>query len=523
MNPQEIIFNIWARVRQKHLFPELPIPHVAESEKKAAMEMKGKQIMVSTEFCEQLSEKMPMESMVEALLDHGIAHYTRCPWDFGTHLRLHTAAKSVLHDKEMAQRATDTFIDVVSDTSCVKERETPLPELYRSLEKGKLDRVIAALYSKIWGIDLESPADEALVRRLSRIPYLKREDWAESLQRFSRLIRPLLEEEQQQEDGISQPPLGQHGLEGYSQDEIDQGLRDFAQSAQSLEEFRQTVNDFADELGDMGYAPEENMGRGKGKAIDADVLYYMKLAESYHLPVKKVPLEKSGSLDPHAHTPWELGKPFKDVDIWTSFGKIMPGLTQTWTRREGEIFGRREGTPDCVIVIDSSGSMTDPRRQLSHAVLGAGCASEAYLRYGSKVAVYNFSDAQMGGKLLLDFGTDRKQIYHVLCRYFGGGTNLALEELDLLHRKGQKMTPDIFLITDMQITNLESVIGYLSTLQSRITAVHIGENSSASQFKAATSKWKNISVFPIVQRQDIPKIILGQVREYLKTRVFDRK
>src|SRR5207249_8737574 len=62
-------------------------------------------------FCEQLAASMPVEEVVEASLDHGVAHYTRCPWDFATHLRLYAAAKTVLQDREMAQRATDTFID----------------------------------------------------------------------------------------------------------------------------------------------------------------------------------------------------------------------------------------------------------------------------------------------------------------------------------------------------------------------------------------------------------------------------
>jgi len=66
-----------------------------------------------------------------------------------------------------------------------------------------------------------------------------------------------------------------------------------------------------------------------------------------------MPTEKSGSLYPHQHIPWEVGKPYQDIDPWTSFGKIMPGITQTWRRREGEIFGREEGIPDCIVIIDS--------------------------------------------------------------------------------------------------------------------------------------------------------------------------
>ena len=523
MNLQEIITAVWPRVRRKHLFPQLPTPRVGENASTAAVEMQHKQIVLNAAFCEQLAANMSIEAVVEASLDHGVAHHTRCPWDFATHLRLYAAAKEVLQDREMAQRATDAFIDVVSDTFCVKEFETALPQLYRHLERSPLDTVMAALYSRIWGIDLDSAAPEGLIRRLSRISYLDRTQWEKSLHRFCRLIRPILEEEQQQEEGMSSAPLGQHGLGGHSQNEVEQGLREFARQAANPREFQETVADFAEELAEQGYTDaQEGMGRGKGQQLDTDLLYYMKLAESYHLPVRKAPLQRSSSLDPYAHAPWELGKPIQDVDVWTSFGKILPGLTQTWLRQHGEVVGRREGVPDCIIAIDSSGSMTNPRYLLSYAILGAGCACEAYLRHGAQVAVYNFSDAPAGDSLSLDFTTDRKRIYQTLCRYFGGGTALALEEFDELRRKGRRSAPDVFLITDMAITNLETMTAYISQIEGRITAVHIGETEAAMQFKKATAGRKNVNVFAVTRKEDLPRIILGQVKEYLRPGQFGR-
>ena len=47
--------------------------------------------------------------------------------------------------------------------------------------------------------------------------------------------------------------------------------------------------------------------------------------------------------------------------------------------------------------------MINPRKNMSYAVLGAACAADAYLRNQSKVAVYNFSDAPMGGKEVLGY------------------------------------------------------------------------------------------------------------------------
>jgi len=57
---------------------------------------------------------------------------------------------------------------------------------------------------------------------------------------------------------------------------------------------------------------------------------------------------------------------------------------------------------------------------------------------------------------------------------------------------------------------------YLSQIEGRITAVHIGETEAAGYFKRATAGWKNMNVFAITRKEDIPRIILGQVKEYLR-------
>jgi uncharacterized protein with von Willebrand factor type A (vWA) domain len=323
--------------------------------------------------------------------------------------------------------------------------------------------------------------------------------------------------EERNEEGTGQGkgdpnPLGEHDLNNYSHEEIDQGLRDYAKKTMTLPEFREVVEDLSEELKEAGYRAEGGMGRGQGAAIDADLLFYMKLAENYPTPLKKVLLEKRGSLHPHSHSPWEVGAPFQDVDIWTSFGKIMPGMTQIWKKRAGKGRGKIEGTPDCLIAIDSSGSMINPRKSLSYAVLGAACATDAYLRNGAKVAVYNFSDAPMGGKDVLNYTDHREEIYRVLCKYFGGGTALDME--DLIPLVYGRKNLDLFIITDMKITNLEALIAYFGQIQNRVTAVHIGENPYADRFKKAVERKGNINIYTVKRKEDIPHIVLGRIKEY---------
>jgi hypothetical protein len=532
-NFQAIIEEIWPRLRKKHLYPEIPMPKVgeitppaqdgAEQNEGVGLEMKQKQITINPAFVSEMKDKMAEKQVIEALLDHGITHYTFCPWDFHTHLALYAEAKKVMGDKESAKQVANYFIDVIADTHCVKKRFTEIPELHRYLKKGMIEKVIASLYQKIWGIDLGIPnsktgkkGQEEIVRRLARIPYLDRSRWPESVKKFARSIKPLLIEEQKEKEtrgGKGEAnPQGEHDLSHYSFEEIDQGLRDFAKKTMTLPEFRDIVEDFSDELKEAGYGMEGGMGRGRGAPLDADVLFYMKLAESYSIPLRKIPLEEKGYLHPHSHSPWEVGSPFQDVDIWTSFGKIMPGITQIWKKREGKGRGKIEGTPDCLIAIDSSGSMINPRKNLSYAVLGAACATNAYLRNDSKVAVYNFSDAPMGGKDILNYTDSQEDIYRALCKYFGGGTALDLEDLVPLIQGKKNL--DLFIITDMKITNLESLISFFGQIQNRITAVHIGENPYAARFQRAVEKKRNINIFSVKRKEDIPHIVLGKISEY---------
>jgi hypothetical protein len=80
------------------------------------------------------------------------------------------------------------------------------------------------------------------------------------------------------------------------------------------------LQDIQDELPDTPGNKGSGIGLGKGDGLEADILYYMNLAQSYALPIRKRPLEKSGALYPHNYAPWEAGKPVYDINPWKSFG-----------------------------------------------------------------------------------------------------------------------------------------------------------------------------------------------------------
>ena len=514
----DILKKIWPRVRRRHLFPELPDPAFTDGEAHVGLDIKGKNISISRRFVAEMSGVLAPQEILEGLLDHAVCHYIYCPWNFATHLKLFAQAKTQIKDKRMARRAADCFIDVVTDTLCVNQSASALPKIYRHLSGGILEEAIYALYQKIWGIDLGVPENDELSNRLARIPYWDRSRWMKSIKRFIKLIQPLLEKEKN-EGSLNRPPsLGEHGIQQYTAQEIEAGLRQLAFDAASPADFASIIHDFEDEI--LGVI--QAAGRGSGQVSNAsrrpEVLYYMKLAENYRLPIRKAPMEKSDSAYPHHHISWEVGLPYQDIDPWTNPGKFMPGITQTWKRHEDEVLGTTEGIPDCMVLIDSSGSMKNPRHALSHAVLGAACACDSYLRNNARVAVYNFGDASAAAsRHLLPYSRNRTEIFDTLCRYFGGGTKFRVADVASLQKDP---IPDLFLISDMQITNLEVLIRYFNECRNRVTVVHIGNNAHVDTFRSAMNLRRHVEIYAVERKTDIPRIVLGQIRQYLYSASF---
>lgn len=508
-----IWITVWPDVRRKHLYPELPVPRLCRDVQGTGLTIRAKRIVLSQPFIENLTAAIPPHKSVEALLDHAVSRYLYCPWNLATHLKLYGEARQILHDKRAAHRVTEAFMDIAAGTRCVSRVQTPLPDLYSAVRGNWLTEQVKGILQIIWRQDLGATGDQPLLSQLSTIPYLDRSQWISGIRRFACLLQPhlCLENPGDPDQGCL---AANRGLEPYTAGQISAGLKELAGWVRTPAEFMRVVADFELEAADAPSPSGETAGIGRGPGQDAALLYYMKLAENYRLPVRRMPLRGSGATYPHHHTAWEIGRPCRDIDPWTSFGKIMPGITQVWQRQKSEILSKKERIPDLIVMIDSSSSMRNPVSKLSYAVLGAGCAADAYLRNGARVAVYNFSDAGAGGKKILPWSTNRRRVFRSLCHYIGGGTRIVPEDLNDLQ---VLPCPDIFLITDMQILNLSILVDYFNASRNRVTVVHMGPNTHVHRFSENTEMRSEISVFGVVKRQDIPKIVLGKVREYLGT------
>jgi hypothetical protein len=355
-NPKRILETVWPRVRAKHLYPEMPSPELTSGEDRAVLDLYGKKISIGEGVLGSLAH-MSEASAMEALLDHGVAHHLYCPWNLAVHLTLYAEAKKALGEPSPARRATDAFMDMAADTYCISRMTSPLPELYQGPPRSDLEAVLQALRQELWQTNLGAVCHRRAARRLAGIGYLDPPRWPAAMRRFAFLVERYLKADAGRAEPVPPPVTGPHLLHRYSRGEVEHGLRELAEKTQTPLQFADIVKDFEAEIDIALKGSRGGAGRGGGTAAFADIYYYMKRAEAHRLPILPRPMKKSGALYPHHHVAWEAGSPCHDIDPWASFGKTMPGVTKTWQRIEGAVLDREAGTPDCLVLIDSSSSM----------------------------------------------------------------------------------------------------------------------------------------------------------------------
>jgi uncharacterized protein with von Willebrand factor type A (vWA) domain len=186
----------------------------------------------------------------------------------------------------------------------------------------------------------------------------------------------------------------------------------------------------------------------------------------------------------------------------------MPSKTKSINYSGGPV-GKQKSkiTPDLILMIDSSGSMTNPAEAKSNAVLGAFCAAKEYLKKESRIGVVNFSSQTYA----YGFSRDYAKIASNLVHYQDGGTELDGEAIDKLVSSTKKEA-DIILITDGGIYNLDSVMNNLNDKSNtnRISILYIDGSSrsrSAQKMQHLSDKSK-IAFYTIRKEEDIPGVII---------------
>jgi len=129
---------------------------------------------------------------------------------------------------------------------------------------------------------------------------------------------------------------------------------------------------------------------------------------------------------------WDAGQPLDGINWLESSIRspvIVPGLTALETRYGTDSGFEKEREPvDLDLYVDSSGSMPNPRIQLSYLALAGAIIALSALRAGSRVQATLWSGARQF-KTTNGFTADEKSIMAVITEHIGGCTAFPLHIL----------------------------------------------------------------------------------------------
>lgn len=546
-NLKQTMGKEWQRVRQSFHYPQLPAPKLVSDIPNGSMDMKNLEIMVSEPFIKGFEGKgIPTNEALNEVLTHETTHFMKYPGSVLNILRLQKAGQGIADGNKVSELRS-AFAEVQTNVYMTTERKHPATARMRKAhglpEGDAFGRLMYGLYQEVSGQDFGvelTRQERDLVGKLKGIDFLDKEDEINNFRRFAQTLKDYQPQKNQknkgnkghgngqgrgeQGEGQAEPCSGS-GVEGFTNNQIKEGLKQFAQECKSSEEYEEIARQVLSEGKEQG---EEKQGQVMGTRAGSDrgitllaTNFYSALAEKYAVPIRKKPMHKNGSLYPHTHTSFEVGDSITEVDAFSTPG-ILPGITKKWVRKEGEVFSKEESVPDSFIVMDNSPSMFMPdgrtvipptSRVYSHLV-GATAISNAYLINGSKVAVYSF-----GSNDHLTNPTDNREMVHRELRRFSvdGGTVFNPRLLESVLRQNEGAF-DISVVSDMEIRNLDAFVSTVLGIPQthRVHLLYTKGNQYVAGLRESFGKRENVAILPLTCERDIYNITMGELKKSVK-------
>ncbi len=492
---EQSLDEAWDDTKRLYSYPPIKKPELTDSTNTAAIDMSNHKIKVSRKFVNKVVHNATKENyslddttVLKGLLHHEVNHYMLCPYDLGTMMKIEQEISKVTGQN--VHTITNYFTDAVINLDLMKRKKRmEVSEVYRHIDKiHPVDQLMCGLYQDKtrtdFGVNIDSPGMKSRLDALKKIDYLNKKKWLKSSRKFAELIHDLIND-QNKHDLLK---IDDWDTDSYTDGEIDKGLSDVAK------EF--DIEDFKDAAKRAGIK-EQSIPQG------IDALYYDQQSKKYLMNVKPRNV-KGRAVQNTEHKKYEISDSYSSIDVFNSFGKFMPGFSQVWKPVEESIDGSLKGVPDLVLALDTSGSMPNPTKELSPAVLGAFCAAKLYLENGSAVATYNFSsDIYYTG-----FSRDKATIFKNLALFQDGGTYFDIASLSSLINS-TKTKADLMIVTDMGISNFEETMTYLKGVEkaNRISILWIDPDP---QVDISSLKSDNFNIYKIRNNNDIPKIMIGE-------------
>jgi len=555
----------WQKVRKSFHYPQLPQPRLVEDESNGSMDIKNLEVTVSEPFIKEFEKHgiVPEESLNE-VLTHELTHFMKFPGNVLNVLKLQKSAQGIV-DGHKVSELRSAFTEAQTNIYMLNERKHPatakMRKAYGLPEEDGFGRLMYGLYQEVSGQDLGvepkeknlaskvkgifgiRPSDEerSLIEKLKNIDYTNKEQEIDNFRRFAQVLKDYQPpQDQNKKNGESQDgegkgegqgkPCSGNGLDGFSDNQIREGLKQFAQECPNPQEYEKIVKQVLDEgeeqngqgqeQSQLSQARGRQAGSGRGITLLADN-FYTALAEKYAIPISEKPMHKNGTLYPYSHTSFEIGDSITDVDAFSTKG-ILPGITKKWTKKEGEVYGDNESIPDSFLIIDNSPSMfmpngnevIAPSKRIYQHIVGATAISNAYLLNGSRVAVYSFGSNDH----LTNPTKDREAVHRELRRYSSdGGTTFNSRFLEgvLKNSDGEY---DISVVSDMDIRNLSGFIDTVLEIPKthRVHLLYTENNGYVNQLRESFGSRKNVAILPLTCESDIQKITMGELKKSVK-------
>lgn len=500
----------WENAREFFGYPNLPRPKLVNDESMggAFITMYNHQIMLNKDMINSEVEDFDqLRTFIDSLMYHEMGHF--CFWPFDLKTLLLVELEAMKYTERHTSTLRNLFDDIIVNLHLHKNGpENYLYNLYRGLTpEYTIFKILDAYYRCLIK---NNPGYKGSHRinliKLQNINFLDLESWRENLRLFWEVIR----------DYINEFPPDYQFIDGfdycsYADEEIEKAIKSLKDEIDDEQKFRRLTGRIIQKLQRPGPGGHK---RKNIKALCESILkldvvqYYKKMAEKYLFRIKRKEVEKQlTGIIKGTFKKWEIDDGVEDLDVFNSYGKIMPGISQRWVR-EPIIIKEGQKIPDALICMDSSASMDDPNMKSSYAVIGGFCAARGYFQRGARVGAINFSD----NSIVTPFTRDRDKIYKALTEYQNGGTilnvNVLYEQLD-----ESKGCCDVIIITDMGVYNLNEVLKVLLSIRKRRRCIIIQPHKELKE-KWLKLRKENIFIYSIKDEADIPRIIIGETNRF---------
>jgi hypothetical protein len=312
-NLKQTMGREWQNVRRSYHFPQLPQPQLVEDIPNGMMDIENLEVKVSQPFIEGFRGKGIAETDDESdslcmneCLAHELTHFMKYPGSVLNVLRLQKAGQG-LADRNKVSELRSAFTEAQTNIYMTNERKHPATAKMRrayGLQDGDdFGRLMYGLYQDASGQDFGvklNKTEKGLIEKLKGIDFLDKKQEISNFRKFAQTLKDYQTEQKNQQGGKGQgdgqdgdqnnqgnPCSGRgNGLEGFTDNQVREGLRQFAQECSNPHEYEEVAGQVLSE-GDKERNGQQISARGQGagteKGVEREIESLKEFLKDYEL------------------------------------------------------------------------------------------------------------------------------------------------------------------------------------------------------------------------------------------------